>query len=74
MRVTSQYRGEVRPRRRPPRHNIVMYSAAHKSGTPDDPFAPISSAQFPALYQRNPVKNVYRSYMRSKSIYQRHHS
>jgi hypothetical protein len=37
----------------------------------EDPFPPISTKQFPSLYIRNPVKNVYRSYMRMKSPYQK---
>ena len=56
----SEYRGEVRPRRTPSRHHIVMSSAA---------FGPLSNAQFPAMYTRNPLKNVYRNYMRSKTAY-----
>lgn len=68
--MSSQYRGEVRPRRRPVRHNIVMYSAAHALGPVDDPFPPLSSKQFPAFYTRSPVKNQYRRYMASKSMYQ----
>jgi hypothetical protein len=37
----------------------------------NDPFPPISTKQFPALYIRNPGKNVYRNYMRAKSPYQK---
>ena len=32
-------------------------------------FPPISSKQFPAFYQRSPMKNQYRSYMRAKMPY-----
>ena len=65
----SEYRGEVRPRRTPSRHHIVMSSAAHQHRDVDDPFGPLSNAQFPAMYTRNPLKNVYRNYMRSKTAY-----
>ena len=69
----SGYRGEVRPRRRPSRHNITV-SAANTSTLPTtDPFGPISSKQFPAFYQRNPIRNQYRKFMRQKSIYQQRH-
>jgi hypothetical protein len=68
--MSSGYRGESRPRRRPSRHNITISSATHSTLPVNDPFPPLSSKQFPAMYVRNPIKNVYRSYMRSKSIYQ----
>ena len=63
------YRGEVRPRRQPTRHHISMYSGAHQKHTVEDPFPPISTKQFPALYVRSPVTNQYRRYMRIKSPY-----
>ena len=72
--MASGYRGEVRPRRQPSRHHIVMYSSAHQTKTVSDPFPPISSKQFPAFYVRSPVKNQYRTYMKSKSIYQQRHT
>jgi hypothetical protein len=65
----SEYRGEVRPRRQPTRHHIVIWSASHSHQPVSDPFPPMSSKQFPALYTRNPQKNVYRSYMRMKTPY-----
>ena len=65
----SEYRGEVKPRRQPSRHHIVMSSAAHDYRPVDDPFPPISSKQFPAMYTRSPMKNAYRSYMRAKTPY-----
>jgi len=65
------YRGEARPRRQSPRHHIETYSAAHQHHDVDDPFPPLSSRQFPALYVRNPIKNQYRSYMRAKSAYRK---
>jgi hypothetical protein len=46
-----------------------MSSAAHDRRPVDDPFAPISSKQFPAMYTRSPMKNTYRSYMRAKTPY-----
>jgi hypothetical protein len=52
------YRGEVRPRRQPPRHHIETSAAAHQHHDIDDPFPPLSSKQFPALYIRKPIKNV----------------
>ena len=69
----SEYRGEERPRRRPTRHNITISSAQHSTAPTEDPFAPISTKQFPAFYQRNPIRNQYRRYMRAKSIYQQRH-
>ena len=71
--TSSGYRGEVRPRRRPSRHNIHIHSATHSTQPVNDPFPPLSNQQFPAFYQRNPIKNQYRRYMRSKSIYQQRH-
>ena len=65
----SEYRGEVKPRRQPSRHHIVMWSASHDSRPVDDPFPPISSKQFPAMYIRSPMKNQYRAYMRMKTPY-----
>ena len=69
----SGYSGEVRPRRRPTRHNITVSAASHDTQPVNDPFPPISSAQFPHLYQRNPIRNQYRRFMRQKSIYQQRH-
>ena len=65
------YRGESRPRRQPPRHHVTMSAASHNTQPVSDPFPPISSKQFPALYTRDPVKNQYRRYMRAKSAYRR---
>jgi hypothetical protein len=65
------YRGQSRPRRQPSRHHISTFASAHKPRDVSDPFAPISSKQFPALYTRSPVKNQYRRYMRAKSPYSR---
>lgn len=61
------YRGESRPRRQGVRHHIETNAAAHKAQDVSDPFPPLSSKQFPSMYVRNPIKNAYRSYMRSKS-------
>jgi len=69
MAPVSGYRGEVRPRRQSTRHHIEMHAASHRSGKPSDPFPPISTKQFPALYTRSPMKNQYRSYMRAKTPY-----
>ena len=69
--MSDGYRGEVRPRRQPTRHHIQVSAGLHKTGTPTDPFPPLSSAQFPALYIRSPMKNAYRKYMRAKSPYRR---
>ena len=66
---SSGYRGEVKPRRQPSRHHITLSAAAHDYRPTDDPFPPISSKQFPAFYQRSPMKNQYRSYMRAKMPY-----
>ena len=41
----------------------------HMSKDVSDPFPPLSSKQFPSVYQRDPIKNQYRQYMRSKSPY-----
>lgn len=66
--MSSEYRGEVRPRRQGVRHHIETFSAAHQVKPVSDPFPPISNTQFPAMYQRNnPIKNQYRRYMRAKS-------
>jgi hypothetical protein len=67
----SMYRGEVRPRRQAPRHHVETSAASHQHHDVDDPFPPLSSKQFPSLYVRNPVKNQYRNYMRSKSAYRK---
>lgn len=67
----SLYRGEVRPRRQSPRHHIEMSAALHDTRPVEDPFPPLSSKQFPALYQRNPIKNQYRQFMRAKSPYRK---
>lgn len=48
-----------------------MAAATRDTRPVNDPFAPLSNKQFPALYVRNPVKNVYRRYMRAKSPYLR---
>jgi hypothetical protein len=69
----SGYRGEVRPRRRPTRHNIHVSAATHSTAPVSDPYEPISAGGFPAFYQRNPIRNQYRKYMRLKSIYQQRH-
>jgi hypothetical protein len=69
--TSSLYRGESRPRRQAPRHHIETSAAAHQIKPVNDPFPPISSKQFPALYIHDPVKNQYRSYMRAKSAYRR---
>ena len=66
---STEYRGEIRPRRQPARHHIIMNSATRSKLPVTDPFPPMSSQQFPQLYLRNPQKNVYRSYMRSKTAY-----
>ena len=64
---SSMYRGETRPRRQPGRHHIETFAASHQIKAVDDPFAPLSSKQFPALYVRNPIRNQYRRFMRAKS-------
>jgi hypothetical protein len=69
--MADEYRGQVRPRRQPPSHHIQVSAGLHKTGGPSDPFGPLSNKQFPSLYIRNPIKNVYRSYMRQKSPYRR---
>lgn len=69
--VPQEYRGEVRPRRESTRHHIEMSGAAHQHHGMNDPFPPLSSKQFPALYIRSPIKNLYRQYMRSKSAYRK---
>jgi hypothetical protein len=65
--ASNLYRGEVRPRRQPPRHHIETSAALHDTRPVDDPFPPLSNKQFPALYVRDPIKNQYRRYMRAKS-------
>jgi hypothetical protein len=65
------YRGETKPRRQPVRHHIEMFAASHRAVNPTDPFPPLSSAQFPALYVRAPIKNLYRQYMNAKSAYKK---
>jgi hypothetical protein len=67
--MASEFRGEVRPRRSPPKHHIVMSAARHDLRPVDDPFAPISNSQFPQLYIRSTMRNTYRSYMRAKTPY-----
>lgn len=67
--MASGYRGEVRPRRQPTRHHISLSAGQHRTDTVDDPFGPLSSKQFPSLYQRSPIKNQYRKYMRAKTAY-----
>jgi hypothetical protein len=67
----SEYRGESRPRRSATRHHIELWSTAHQHRDVDDPFPPLSSSQFPALYTRSPVKNLYHQYMRSKAPYKK---
>lgn len=68
--MPSLYRGQSRPRRQPTRHHIELASAVHRKRDVTDPFPPISSKQFPAMYSRNnPIKNQYRNYMRMKSPY-----
>jgi len=67
--MASEYRGEVRPRRQPSRHHISLFAGQHKTDTVDDPFGPLSNKQFPAFYQRSPIKNAYRKYMRAKTPY-----
>jgi hypothetical protein len=47
-----------------------MSASLHKPPEVNDPFPPLSSYQFPALYIRNPIKNQYRKYMKIKSPYQ----
>lgn len=69
--MASEYRGEVRPRREPTRHHIEMYSASHRHQEVNDPFPPLSSKQFPSLYVRSPIKNLYRQYMGAKSAYKK---
>lgn len=69
--MASEFRGEVRPRRQSVQHHIVTNAATHVARPVDDPFAPISNTQFPAMYTRSPVKNAYRRYMRMKSPYSR---
>lgn len=63
----SEYRGEVRPRRQGVRHHIETFAGAHHQAKPTDPFPPLSSKQFPAMYQHDPIKNQYRRFMRAKS-------
>jgi len=67
--MASEFRGEVRPRRQPSRHHVMLDVAKHDTRPVDDPFPPVSSKQFPAFYQRSPQKNTYRRYMRMKSPY-----
>jgi len=70
--MSGGYSGEVKPRRQAPRHHVETSAAAHESrGHPMDPFPILSSKQFPALYQRDPVKNQYRRFMRSKQAYRK---
>lgn len=69
--MTSEYRGEVRPRRQPARHHMGISAGSHRKREVLDPFPPLSNSQFPAMYIRSPVKNAYRSYMRSKSAYKK---
>jgi len=69
--MSSQYRGEGRPRRQSTRHHIETFAAAHHTHTVDDPFPPLSNKQFPALYTHDPVKNQYRRFMRSKSAFRK---
>jgi hypothetical protein len=65
--MSSNFRGETRPRRQGTRHHIETSAAAHHTHKPDDPFPPISNDQFPAMYQRSLVKNAYRKFMRAKT-------
>jgi hypothetical protein len=74
MAEPSMYRGEVRPRRQPTRHHIVMHVSSHRHDDTSVPFKVLSNAQFPALYIRSPVRRQYRNYMRAKSPYQRQRS
>jgi hypothetical protein len=70
-RIASNYRGETRPRRQASMHHISVNAALHRKRDVSDPFPPISTKQFPALYTRSPIKNQYRSYMRTKSAYKK---
>ena len=67
----NEYRGEVKPRRQPTRHHIELWSTAHQHRDVDDPFPPLSNSQFPALYTRSPIKNLYHRYMSAKSAYKK---
>jgi hypothetical protein len=70
--MSSGYRGEGRPRRQPPRHHVETSASAHEPRHhPMDPFPSLSSKQFPAQYQRDPVKNQYRRFMRAKQAYKK---
>lgn len=69
--TSSVFRGEVKPRRQAPRHHIEPSAEAHQSHKVDDPFPPISTKQFPAMYVRDPIKNAYRNYMRAKQPYRK---
>lgn len=46
-----------------------MSAASHSTQPVLDPFSPLSTKQFPAMYTRSPMKNAYRSYMRAKTAY-----
>ena len=70
----SGYRGATRPRRQNNQRRMIPSAALNKSHDVSDPFPPISNKQFPAFYQRDPIKNQYRAYMRAKSPYQSHRS
>lgn len=67
--MSSEYRGEVRPRRQVTHHNISLHAASHRATDVSDPFGAFNSVQFPAMYLRNPIKNQYRRYMRAKMPY-----
>jgi hypothetical protein len=67
----NMYRGEVRPRRQPPRHHVEPFAESHRHRDVSDPFPPLSSKQFPAMYTHDPIKNQYRRYMRAKQPYRK---
>ena len=71
MHKQNEYRGEIRPRRQPVAHHIVMSSSSHRANDTSLPFHPLSGKQFPALYVRSPARNLYRQMLRGKSPYQR---
>lgn len=69
-------RAESMQRRQPAAHHIQMSAGAHRADDISSPFTSgkinLASAQFKGMYQRNnPLRNVYRNFMRMKSPYRK---
>jgi len=69
-------RSEASQRRLPVRHHVMVSAAAHRADDLSSPFTAgmsnnLAPAQFHGMYVRNPARNQYQRFMRSKSPYRR---